>query len=89
VSSYKDEKPLGVIPPGFDPYVAPYFTFDLLVTYKGLKDTTITAGIKNLWDKDPPFSAHNVDDVGGTGWDARVGDPRGRSFYIAAAYKFK
>ena len=89
VSAYKDEKPLGVIPPGFDPYVHAYYTFNLMTTYRGIKNATITVGIRNLFDKDPSFSAHNVDDVGGTGWDARVGDPRGRSFYLAATYKFK
>jgi len=89
VGSYKDEKPLGVIPPGFDYYVNPYYTFNLLVTYTGIKNTSITAGVKNVFDRDPPFSAHNVDDVAGTGWDARVGDPRGRSLFVSATYKFK
>lgn len=89
VSAYKDQQPLGVIPPGFDPYVHRYIVYNLMATYKGVRNTTITAGIKNLFDKDPPFSAHNVDDVGGAGWDARVGDPRGRSFFLSLAYKFR
>ena len=89
VSGYKDQKPLGTIPPGFDPYVHRYIIYHLMATYKGVKNTTITAGIRNLFDQDPPFSAHNVDDVGGAGWDARVGDPRGRSFFLSVAYTFK
>ena len=85
---YKDELPLGTVPPGFDPYVKSYTLYNISTTYTGFKNTSLTFGIKNLFDTKPPFSAHNVDDVGGTGWDARVADPRGRSFIARAAYKF-
>ena len=87
-SGYKDQQPLGTIPPGFDPDVKPYYLWHLSGTYTGIKNASFTAGVRNLFDKDPPFSAHNVDDVGGTGWDARVADPRGRSFHLRATYKF-
>ena len=45
-------------------------------------------GIQNLFDKDPPFTAHNVDDVVGAGWDPRVADPRGRALSFQVKYKF-
>ena len=85
---YKDELPLGTVPPGFDPNVKSYTLYNVSTTYTGFRNTTLTIGIKNLFDTKPPFSAHNVDDVGGTGWDARVGDPRGRSYTIRATYRF-
>ena len=57
-------------------------------TYTGFKNTTITVGIQNLFDRDPPFTAHNVDEVVGAGWDPRVADPRGRSLSFQLKYKF-
>ena len=85
---YKDEVPLGTVPPGFDPKVKSYTLYNVSATYTGFNHISITAGIKNLADTKPPFTAHNVDDVGGTGWDARVGDPRGRAFTLSVNYKF-
>ncbi|MFZ6645128.1 TonB-dependent receptor [Undibacterium sp. TJN25] len=87
-SGYKDQLPKGVIPPGFNPYVDAYITYGLSATYTGFKNTTITAGIQNLFNTDPPFTAHNVDDVVGAGWDPRVADPRGRAFTLNVNYKF-
>jgi iron complex outermembrane receptor protein len=49
---------------------------------------SITAGIKNLFGQDPPFSAHNLDFAAGAGWDPRVADPRGRAFTLRVSYKF-
>jgi iron complex outermembrane recepter protein len=66
-----------------------YTLYNLSATYTGVKNLTLTAGVKNLFDKEPSFSAHNIDNVAGAGWDARVGDPRMRSFFIRANYKFK
>jgi iron complex outermembrane receptor protein len=87
-SGYKDEVPSGTVPPGFNPNVASYNLFNLNVGYTGFKDTTINFTIKNLLDTVPPFSAHNVDDAAGAGWDSRVGQPRLRSFMLALKYKF-
>lgn len=47
----------------------------------------ITAGLRNLFDKAPPFTYHNVDDVVGAGWDPRVGDPFGRT--LSLRYSFR
>jgi iron complex outermembrane receptor protein len=46
------------------------------------------AGIKNLFDKDPPF-AISYDSNNGTGsdWEPRVADPRGRSFNLTVELK--
>jgi iron complex outermembrane receptor protein len=90
-SGYKDQVPnngIGAPPAGFNPDVASYTTFGLSATYTGIKNTSLTFGISNLFDRDPSFTAHNVDQVVGAGWDPRVADPRGRSFSITAKYKF-
>jgi iron complex outermembrane receptor protein len=88
VSGYKDEKPAGTIPPGFEPYIDSYILYDLMVGYTGIKNLTLRGGVKNLLNTDPPFTAHATDFVSGAGWDPRVGDPRGRSFVLGATYKF-
>ena len=78
---------------GFTPAQAPakidsYTVYHLSTSYTGFKNLTLTAGVKNLLDTKPSFSAHNVDNVAGAGWDARVGDPRMRAFNLRATYKF-
>ena len=90
-SGYKDQLPnagRSTPPAGFDPDVSSYTRFGLATTYKGFKNTSITFGIQNLFDRDPPFTAHNVDDVVGAGWDPRVADPRGRAYTLNLSYKF-
>jgi len=90
-TGYNDQVPnggKGTPPPGFDPRVHHYTKYDLSGTYTGFRNTTITVGIQNLFDTDPPFTAHNVDEVVGAGWDPRVADPRGRSLVFTLKYKF-
>ena len=65
-----------------------YTTYNLVGTYSGIKNLTITGSVLNLFDKDPPFTWHNVDAVIGAGWDPRIADPRGRTYSLAATYKF-
>lgn len=90
-SGYKDQLPnagKSAPPPGFNPNVKAYTKYDLSATYSGIRNTTITVGIQNILDTDPPFTAHNVDEVVGAGWDPRVADPRGRSLSVLLKYKF-
>jgi iron complex outermembrane receptor protein len=89
-SGYKDQVPDGgrLYPAGFNPNVDDYMTFGLSVTYTGIAHLSLTAGIQNLFDKNPPFTAHNVDEVVGAGWDPRVADPRGRAYTLLAKYTF-
>jgi iron complex outermembrane receptor protein len=86
--SYADERPVGVVPPGFDPKVDAYVVYNLSATYNGFKNLSVTAGVKNLLDTDPPFTAHNLDFAAGAGWDPRVADPRGRAYTLRVNYKF-
>ncbi len=88
-SGYKDEVPAGVAnAPDFKPRVEDYITYNVSATYTGFKKLTLTGGILNLLNTDPPFTAHNVDFAGGTAWDPRVANPRGRAFTLRAVYKF-
>jgi iron complex outermembrane recepter protein len=87
-SGYRDEVPLGTVPPGFNPKVKSYTTYNFSASYSGIKNLRLTAGIKNIFDTDPPFTAHNLDFAAGAGWDPRVADPRGRAFTVQASYKF-
>jgi iron complex outermembrane recepter protein len=87
-AGYRDEAPL-VPPPGFNPDVKAYITYGLSVSYTGFKNTQITAGINNLLNTNPPFTAHNYDFAAGAGWDPRVADPRGRAFTLNLTHSFK
>ncbi|NVM76430.1 iron complex outermembrane receptor protein [Duganella sp. SG902] len=64
-----------------------YTTFDWQGKYDFGK-FTLTAGIKNLFDRDPPFTLQNAGGGNQIGYDGRYADPAGRSFYITGNYKF-
>ncbi len=68
--------------------ISSYTTLDLVGSFTGVKDLTLTAGIINLGNRMPPFTWHDVDNAVGTGWDPRVADPRGRVFQFSAKYNF-
>lgn len=77
-SGYTDQDPVNE--------VDNYSTFDLFGTWVGIKGLTLTAGIKNLFDEDPPFT--NQSTTFQRGYDPRFTDPRGRTYLVRAAYKF-
>ena len=56
-------------------------------TYTGFKNATIALGIKNLFDRAPPFS--NQSTFGQVMYDPRYADPRGRMFYAQLTFAFK
>ena len=67
--------------------VPSYTTVDWQARFAFDKQTTIRAGIKNLFDRAPPLSlrassGHQI------GFDPRYADPMMRSFYITGNYKF-
>nr|WP_274517331.1 TonB-dependent receptor [Chromobacterium haemolyticum] len=49
------------------------------------KRLTITAGIRNLFDQEPPFS--NQTKTFQYGFDPVVADPVGRAYFLKASYK--
>ncbi|MBH9552634.1 TonB-dependent receptor plug domain-containing protein [Inhella gelatinilytica] len=69
--------------------IASYTTMNLVGSYSGIKGVTITGSILNLFDRQPPFTWHNVDGVIGAGWDPRVADPRGRVWSLSARWDLR
>jgi len=78
-----------VVPSNYHPDVSAYAIFHASASYTGIKNLTLTAGIKNLFDRDPPFAITYDSNTGaGSSWEPRVADPRGRSLTLMANYKF-
>lgn len=94
-NSYIDAVLPGVLsgavkPPLWNPRVKAYNIFGLSASYRGIKNITLTAGIKNLFNTDPPFSAtYDTNSGAGSSWEPRIADPRGRSYTTRIDYKFK
>lgn len=90
-SSYKEEVmgfAVNLQEKGFQSRIKAASLFGLSTVYSGFKSWTLIAGVKNLFNTAPAFSLHNVDIVPGAGWDARVGEPRGRAFTFQSTYRF-
>ncbi|MFN5009604.1 MAG: TonB-dependent receptor domain-containing protein [Gammaproteobacteria bacterium] len=78
-----------VSPPGVDRQVDSYSIYNATVTWRGIEGLSVTAGIKNLLNKDPPFAITYDSNTGaGSSWEPRVADPRNRSFTLLAEYRF-
>jgi iron complex outermembrane receptor protein len=82
-SSYVDQNSVAA---EFKQDVAAYSLWNLSGSYTGFKGFTLTAGIKNLLDTDPPFS--NQGTLFQKGYDPRYTDPVGRAYYVRASYAF-
>ncbi|WP_053074590.1 MULTISPECIES: TonB-dependent receptor [unclassified Chromobacterium] len=66
--------------------VRPYSTWNLSGSYAWNKQLTVTAGIKNLFDQEPPYS-NQMTRTTQQNYDPRFTDPMGRSFFLKANYK--
>lgn len=66
--------------------VASYTLWDLSGGYTFDKTVDLDVGIKNMFDRNPPFSnqAYNFQ----SGYDPRYSDPMGRTFFARATYHF-
>jgi iron complex outermembrane receptor protein len=67
--------------------VPSHLTFDWQGKWQATKVISLRAGVKNLADRNPPFSlrassGHQV------GFDPRYADPMGRTFYMTGNYSF-
>ena len=68
--------------------VPSYTTFDWQTVYDFTKAMHVTLGIKNLFDRDPPFTLQNAGGGNQIGYDGRYADPLGRVFYVIGKYTF-
>jgi iron complex outermembrane receptor protein len=69
--------------------VGAYEIFDGQVQYAGIKDLELTLGIKNLFNRPPPYSNNGGQASFQSGYDPQYVDPRGRFIYLTATYRFK
>ncbi|MEJ6001568.1 TonB-dependent receptor [Paucibacter soli] len=60
--------------------------WDVYGSWKPVKGVTLTAGVRNVFDTEPPFSRQNA--TFQTGYDPRFADAVGRSYYVRAGYEF-
>lgn len=68
--------------------VASYTTIDWQGNYNYSKALVFTAGIKNLFDRNPPLTIQSGGGGDQLGYDGRYSDALGRSFYLTGHYHF-
>ncbi len=83
-SGYADQN---LMPDGSVHHVAAYTLWDFSSSYAVSMALRLRAGIKNLFDTNPPRSNQIYSFL--AGYDPTYTDPRGRAFYLSANYKFK
>lgn len=68
--------------------VGTYPLYDVQARYGGFRNLELRAGIRNLLDKDPPYSNAGGQTAFQGGYDPTWADPRGRFYYAGLTYKF-
>ena len=66
--------------------VSPYATMDAYVNWAAKKGLSLTVGVNNLTNTEPPYS--NQTEVFQANYDPRFSDPTGRKYYVRASYQF-
>ena len=61
-------------------------SWDLQVRYAGLPRTEVAAGIRNLFDRDPPSSNQNR--MSAAGYNPQLSSPLGRTYYLRLSLAF-
>lgn len=75
--------------PDFNERVKPYIIYNFSISQRFAERFKLTAGVKNIFDTDPPFAITYDSNTGaGSSWEPRVADPRGRAFTLLAEVKF-
>ena len=90
LNGYRDQNTQGRpfnVAPFNDRKVEEYSTFDVSLTYKGVKNMTLAAGIQNVFDTDPPFTNQSAR-FQARGYDDRFHNPLGRTYQLSAKYEF-
>ncbi|MES2320444.1 MAG: TonB-dependent receptor [Pseudomonadota bacterium] len=63
-----------------------YSLWNVTGSYEPIKGLTLMAGVKNIFDKEPPLTVQAT--LFQQGYDARYTDPTGRALYLRASYSF-
>lgn len=66
--------------------VASYTTFDGYGSWDAFKNFSLTVGVRNMFDRDPPLSFQTKKFQ--AGYDPRYADPTGRTYYVRGTYNF-
>ena len=61
-------------------------TVDAYGAWQASKAVALTLGVRNLFDRDPPFSNQGL--TFQQGYDPRFSDATGRTYYARASYSF-
>ena len=71
---------------GQDHTVGAYRIWDFYTTYSGVKNVTVIGGVRNLFDRNPPFtnSGQNFQ----VGYEPKLTNPAGRSIFAKLVWKF-
>ena len=83
---YNDQNDPEWVAPEYFNRVDAVNTWDLAATWSGIKNLSVTAGLMNMFNQDPPFS--NTIASTQVGFDYRHGNPIGRAFLLRAVYTF-
>lgn len=75
--------------PDYNERVSNYVIYNAAVAFIGIPGYKMTLGVRNLFDRDPPFAITYDGNTGaGSSWEPRIADPRGRSFTVSVETKF-
>lgn len=85
-SGYDDQNDPNQVDAAFFDKVGSYSTWDLWGSWQPTKAIAVTVGVRNVFDKNPPFS--NQGATFQVGYDPRFTDPTGRAYYARASYSF-
>jgi len=67
--------------------VGSYETFDAQLAYRGIRNVRLGLGVKNIMDRDPPYT--NAGGQFAAGYDITYADVRGRFVYGTINYQFR
>ena len=62
-------------------------TYDTQVAYGGIKSLRVALGVRNIFDRDPPYTNAGGQFV--AGYDVTYADVRGRFVYGTLTYRFR
>ena len=68
--------------------VGSYLTHDLQAAFSGIENMRIALGVRNLTDREPPYTNAGGQNFFQSGYDPGYVDPRGRFYYASLTYSF-